>query len=56
MRGWAWKRMPGKPMTFATGVACGILNGAAAIGGPPVILLYLSSPAGVTVSRALIIA
>jgi hypothetical protein len=32
------------------------LNGAAAIGGPPVILLYLSSPAGVTVSRASIIA
>jgi uncharacterized membrane protein YfcA len=33
-----------------------MLNGAAAIGGPPVILFYLSSPAGVTVSRASIIA
>ena len=33
-----------------------MLNGAAAIGGPPVILLYLSSPAGVMVSRASIIA
>jgi uncharacterized membrane protein YfcA len=56
LHGWAWKRMPGRPLIFATGVACGILNGAAAIGGPPVILLYLSSPAGVTVSRASIIA
>ncbi len=56
MRGWAWQRMPGRPLILSTGVACGLLNGAAAIGGPPVILLYLSSPAGVTVSRASIIA
>ena len=56
LRGWAWKRMPGRPLILVTGVTCGILNGAAAIGGPPVILLYLSSPAGVTVSRASIIA
>jgi len=53
MRGWAWKRMPGRPLILTTGVACGLLNGAAAIGGPPVILLYLSSPAGVAVSRDL---
>jgi uncharacterized membrane protein YfcA len=56
MRGWAWKRMPGRSLILATGAACGLLNGAAAIGGPPVILLYLSSPAGITVSRASIIA
>ena len=56
LRGWAWKRMPGRPLILTTGVACGMLNGAAAIGGPPVILFYLSSPAGVTVSRASIIA
>jgi uncharacterized protein len=56
MRGWALKQMPGRPLIFATGAACGLLNGAAAIGGPPVILLYLSSPAGVTISRASIIA
>ncbi len=55
MRGWAWKRMPGRTLVLTTGVACGLLNGAAAIGGPPVILLYLSSPAGVAVSRASII-
>jgi uncharacterized membrane protein YfcA len=38
------------------GVVCGVFNGAAAIGGPPAILLYLSSPAAVAVSRASIIA
>ena len=48
--------MPGRPLILTTGVSCGMLNGAAAIGGPPVILFYLSSPAGVTVSRASIIA
>ena len=41
LRGWAWKRMPGRPLTLTTGVACGILAGATAIGGPPVILFYL---------------
>jgi uncharacterized membrane protein YfcA len=56
MHGFAWKRMPGTALTITTGAACGMLNGAAAIGGPPVILFYLSSPAGVTVSRASIIA
>jgi hypothetical protein len=52
MRGWGWNRMPGAPFTVAVGAASGLLNDAAAIGGPPVILFYLSSPAGVTVSRA----
>ena len=40
----------------ATGLFSGFLNGSAAIGGPPVILFYFSSPAAVTVSRASIIA
>lgn len=56
MYGFAWKRMPGKILILLTGLASGMLNGAAAIGGPPVILFYLSSPAGVTVSRASIVA
>jgi uncharacterized membrane protein YfcA len=56
MRGFAWKRMPGTSLIISTGLACGMLNGSAAIGEPPVILFYLSSPAGVTVSRASIIA
>lgn len=56
MYGFAWKRMPGIILILVTGLASGMLNGAAAIGGPPVILFYLSSPAGVTVSRASIVA
>ena len=56
LRGFAWKRMPGVMLILITGLACGMLNGAAAIGGPPVILFYLSSPAGIKVSRASIIA
>ena len=56
MRGFAWKRMPGIILILITGLACGMLNGAAAIGGPPVILFYLSSPAGIKTSRASIIA
>jgi len=55
-RGFHLKKMPGKSGTAATGLFSGFLNGAAAIGGPPVILFYFSSPAGVTVSRASIIA
>ena len=55
-RGFHLKKMPGKPETVTTGLFSGFLNGAAAIGGPPVILFYFSSPAGVTVSRASIIA
>lgn len=56
MRGFAWKRMPGIVLILVTGLACGMLNGAAAIGGPPVILFYLSSPAAIKTSRASIIA
>jgi len=51
-RGFALKRMPGWSFTLGVGVLCGIFNGAAAIGGPPAVLFYLSSPAGVSVSRA----
>ena len=54
-RGFALKRMPGRRFTLGVGALCGVLNGAAAIGGPPAILFYLSSPAGVAVSRASII-
>ena len=56
LKDFALKAMPGKGMTAGTGLVSGLLNGGAAIGGPPVILFYLSSPAGVSVSRASIIA
>ncbi|HVO84685.1 MAG TPA: sulfite exporter TauE/SafE family protein [Syntrophobacteria bacterium] len=51
-RGFTLKRVPGWSFTLWVGVLCGVLNGAAAIGGPPAVLFYLSSPAGVSVSRA----
>jgi hypothetical protein len=51
-RGFALKRMPGWRFTLGVGVLCGIFNGAAAIGGSPAVLFYLSSPAGVSISRA----
>lgn len=56
LRGFAWRRMPGCTFALGVGVFCGLFNGAAAIGGPPAILFYLSSPAAVSVSRASIIA
>lgn len=50
------KKMPGRGQTMAIGTAAGLLNGSAAIGGPPVILFYFSTPAGAAVSRASLIA
>lgn len=55
-RGFSLKVMPGRAWTFVVGMMTGLLNGAAALGGPPVILFYMSSPAGVGVSRASLIA
>jgi hypothetical protein len=55
-RGFAFKRMPGRVAAVSTGAAVGLLNGAFGIAGPPVILFYFSSPAGVAVGRASIIA
>lgn len=47
---------PGGPLpALSTGIVSGLLNGATAIGGPPVILFYFSS-AAVAVGRASIIA
>ena len=46
----------GPGSTVATGVVSGVLNGAAATGGPPVIILLLGSSAGMAVSRASLIA
>ncbi|RTZ98923.1 MAG: sulfite exporter TauE/SafE family protein [Deltaproteobacteria bacterium] len=56
LRGFSQKKMPGRSGTVATGFVSGVLNGAATIGGPPVILFYFSSPAGMAVSRATLIA
>ncbi len=54
-KGFKLKEMPGKFYTVITGFVSGIINGTAAIGGPPVIIFYFSSPKGVEVSRASLI-
>lgn len=56
IRGVALKDMPGTVGTFGTGVATGLLNGGFGMGGPPLVIFYLSTPAGVAAGRASIIA
>lgn len=51
----AGKRYEGQPLlpvTLGTGIASGVLTGAAGIGGPPVVLYLLSGPDQVAASRA----
>lgn len=55
-RGFALKFMPGRLATAATGAAAGLCNGAFGMAGPPVVLFFFSSPAGVAVGRASLIA
>lgn len=50
--GFALKSMPGKIGSTLAGAASGLSNGAFGIGGPPVILFYFASPAGVAAGRA----
>ncbi len=51
-----FRRHFGKSATVSVGVVSGLLNGSAAIGGPPVILFFFSSLSQVAVSRASLIA
>jgi len=55
-KGYALKNMPGVKTTVLTGTLSGLINGSAAIGGPPVVLFYFSSPRGIGISRASLIA
>jgi uncharacterized membrane protein YfcA len=50
------RHRPDRLQTLLTGAVSGTLNGAAAIGGPPAILFFFSSPTGASVSRASLIA
>ena len=56
LRGFRLENTPGPAATVGTGVLSGLLNGAAAIGGPPVIIFYLSTPQAVAAGRATMIA
>jgi uncharacterized membrane protein YfcA len=55
-RGFRLETVPGRGAALATGAVSGALNGATTVGGPPVILFFFSSPAGVAMSRASVIA
>ncbi len=55
-RGFLLRAMPGRAATVATGLASGVLNGSIGIGGPPVVMFFFGSPAGVATGRASMIA
>jgi uncharacterized membrane protein YfcA len=55
-KGHEMKRMPGPMLTFATGAASGLCNGGFGMGGPPVVLFFLSSRTGAAAGRASLIA
>ena len=50
------KNAPTPPQTTGVGLLAGVINGASANGGPPIILFFLSSPLGAAVGRASLIA
>jgi hypothetical protein len=51
-RGFALVAMPGRPILLGTGLAAGVLNGIAAMPGPPVIVLYLAGALSIEAGRA----
>ncbi len=55
-RGFRLEKVPGRGTALSTGLVSGVLNGATTVGGPPVILFFFSSPAGIAMSRASVIA
>jgi uncharacterized membrane protein YfcA len=55
LNGFQLRKTPGAVATVATGAGSGILNGAFGMGGPPVVLLYFSTPAA-AIGRASVIA
>jgi uncharacterized membrane protein YfcA len=55
-RGFVLASMPGRSATLGTGLISGLLNGSIGVGGPPVVLFFFGSPAGVTTGRASMIA
>jgi uncharacterized membrane protein YfcA len=55
LRGFRLERTPAPAASTGTGAASGVLNGAFGIGGPPVVLFYLSTPGAAAIGRASII-
>lgn len=50
--GLRFRRRPGRRAAVGAGIVSGILNGGAAMSGPPVVLFFLASPTAITVGRA----
>lgn len=55
-RGMKFAAMPRPPALGATGLLAGVLNGVAAMPGPPVIVLFLAGPLTIEVGRASMVA
>lgn len=55
-RGRGLGRVPGPAPTALTGALSGVINGATSMGGPPVVVYYLSTPLGAAATRACLIA
>lgn len=51
-RGYRFKQRPPTSAQLGIGFCSGLLNGATAMGGPPVILFFLAAPEGVAIGRA----
>lgn len=51
-RGFTFSDAPSRAMRLVLGALSGLLNGSTSMGGPPVIIFFLASPAGTVVGRA----
>jgi hypothetical protein len=51
-RGFSLSHAPSQAMRLALGAVSGLLNGSTSMGGPPVIIYFLASPAGHAAGRA----
>jgi uncharacterized membrane protein YfcA len=51
-RGFKLHSVPGRGARLGIGALSGLINGATAMGGPPVIIFFLALPSGVAVGRA----
>lgn len=54
--GFKMATVPNKKMLAGTGIVSGLMSGAAGVPGPPMVLLYLSSPLPIAMTRATAIA
>ncbi len=53
--GWKFKGAIGKPALVAAGIAGGLIQGSAGIGGPPVVAIALSRPGGAVSQRGTVL-